>query len=131
MQFMIGALEDLSIRTVRNLAGGEDRPGDVSFADQRAKAICNLARAVKAIEALRVQPKEPATDTPSRVATARPINEDDMDEDDADSIDDAELERIRADLGRKLDRRRAQFETKRLAPHPVQARTVVGEPSNA
>jgi len=102
---VMATLQGLVNETVEALAEIAIKPDDLIGVDRRAKAIAGLARAVKAVEALRARPRlSPVSQS-----------EDAMSEDESDEIDAAELDRIRGELESRLDSLRATIEAKRMA----------------
>lgn len=118
---VMATLQGLVSETVEALAEIAIKPDDLIGVDRRAKAIAGLARAVKAVEALRARPRLSSVSQ----------SEDAMSEDESDEIDAAELDRIRGELESRLDSLRATIEAKRMARAVVAGADAAGAEDDA
>lgn len=112
---MIRVLEGQAESALTTMVADVLTPGDTAGADRKARAVINVAKAVRAIEILRPRPEREPPLRRTDAATA----EDSMNEYDDDTVDPAELARARAELERRLDSLQRAVETKRLDGWPL------------
>ncbi|WP_421729752.1 hypothetical protein [Brevundimonas sp.] len=124
---MITVLEGQAESALTTMVADVLTPGDTVGADRKARAVTNVARAVRAIEILRPRPEREPPLRRTDAATA----EDSMNEDDDDSVDPAEFARARAELERRLDGLQRAVETKRLDGWPLVPSDLRGDGDDA